>query len=251
MYRNKFRFILVLSLIVNLFFLSIGLVFIYKKGGSDYIIRNAKTVMGIAVNSNYESTPYYYDRKSIFENLDEKNKIVFLGDSLVDGNEWSESFNNNSIVNRGISGDTTKGVLDRLDNIIDSQPRKIFLLVGVNDLLVFNQDDAVIIDNYQAILDRIKKGTPSTDVFVIGLTPINSEIIRIQGTRAKNGNEYISELNRKLEKISKQMGFKYIDSFDGLIDSQNQLKKRYTHDGLHLNKDGYEVLESKIPTLVN
>src|SRR5689334_3155831 len=48
---------------------------------------------------------------------DKKNGIVFLGDSITEGGHWSEIFGNGDIQNRGIGGDTTQDVLDRIEQI--------------------------------------------------------------------------------------------------------------------------------------
>ena len=73
---------------------------------------------------------YYHQRLSHFETLPKtKNDIVFLGNSISDGAEWSELFADNHIKNRGISGDFTIGVLNRLDEISIRKPKKVFLLI--------------------------------------------------------------------------------------------------------------------------
>ena len=65
---------------------------------------------------------------------DTPNEIIMLGNSITDGCEWSELFQNSNIKNRGISGDITEGVLYRLDEVTRSKPAKVFLLIGINDL---------------------------------------------------------------------------------------------------------------------
>ena len=59
--------------------------------------------------------------------------VVFLGDSITEHGNWNEWFPATPLVNRGISGDTTAGVLARLDTAIDN-PLAVFLLIGTNDL---------------------------------------------------------------------------------------------------------------------
>ena len=69
----------------------------------------------------------YYHMKSVFESLPNgKKEIVFLGNSITEQGRWSEIFNNKHIVNRGIGGDRTDGVLFRLTEVISSKPQKIF-----------------------------------------------------------------------------------------------------------------------------
>ena len=63
------------------------------------------------------------------------NKIVFLGNSITEkGGNWNKRFGVNNIVNRGVSGDITEGILSRLDEIIYYKPTTIFLLIGINDI---------------------------------------------------------------------------------------------------------------------
>ena len=67
------------------------------------------------------------------------DKIVFLGDSITEGGgDWNNYFDTKNIVNRGISGDTTLGVLARLNEICFYKPISLFLLIGIND--IFNSD---------------------------------------------------------------------------------------------------------------
>ena len=61
---------------------------------------------------------YYDQRELLFESLPaSENDIIFLGNSITDGGEWSELFQNPNCKNRGISGDVVAGVLNRLETI--------------------------------------------------------------------------------------------------------------------------------------
>lgn len=84
---------------------------------------------------NKRSGFHYLERTTLFNELTiPPNSIVFLGDSLTFRTEWSELFPEEIVINRGIGRDTTAGVLKRLDHIIEAKPKKIFILIGVNDL---------------------------------------------------------------------------------------------------------------------
>lgn len=61
-------------------------------------------------------------------------RIVFLGDSLTEGMEWSELFSDPNILYRGIGTDTLRGIFERLDNIITLKLEKIFIIAGINDV---------------------------------------------------------------------------------------------------------------------
>ena len=72
---------------------------------------------------------FYEQRATLFEELPVTSKdIIFLGNSITNGCEWAELFQNKNVKNRGISGDICMGVYDRLDPIVKGKPAKIFLL---------------------------------------------------------------------------------------------------------------------------
>ena len=77
---------------------------------------------------------YWIQRATLFESLPaSEDDIVMLGNSITDGGEWAELLGDAHVKNRGISGDTTDGVLERLGTITRGRPAKVFLLIGIND----------------------------------------------------------------------------------------------------------------------
>ena len=92
-------------------------------------------VMSLSAQEVYQYNQFYYQRATLFEKLPiDSDDIVFLGNSITNGCEWHELFNNPNIKNRGISSDVSMGVYDRLDPIIKGKPAKIFLMIGINDI---------------------------------------------------------------------------------------------------------------------
>jgi len=111
-------------------------------------------------------THFYIERMEYFrQNPLEKNQIIFLGNSHTQGGKWQEYFPNKRIANRGIVGDNTDGILARLDEIINAQPEKLFILSGVNDISQ-NLDNDYIINNMRQIIRRVKDGSPETVIFL-------------------------------------------------------------------------------------
>lgn len=77
---------------------------------------------------------YHFQRRSLFDVLPlHSSDIVFLGNSITDGCEWAELFENRHVKNRGISGDRSGWLLERLDSIIAAHPKKLFLMIGTNE----------------------------------------------------------------------------------------------------------------------
>lgn len=93
----------------------------------------------------FAQSEYNLQRRSLFEVLPVySSDIVFLGNSITDGCEWAELFNNRHVKNRGISGDRSGWLLDRLDPIVGGHPKKLFLMIGVNDLAAGVSPDEIV-----------------------------------------------------------------------------------------------------------
>lgn len=189
----------------------------------------------------------YYDKVSMFEILPVgQDEIVFLGDSITERCEWNELFSNNKIVQRGISGDVTEGVLGRLSEIIRRKPKKIFLMIGINDLRKGYSIDSVIIVNYQTILQTLRTKLPSVKLFCQSVLPVN-----INFKDAKTTNNKVTELNLKIENIAKEYDAEFVNLFPLYLDGAGNLKDELTSDGLHINGKGYLIWKEKIEQKVN
>ncbi len=164
-----------------------------------------------------------------------QNEVIFLGASLIEGANWAEMFQNPAIKNRGIGGNKTADVLERLSEVLDAKPAKIFIQCGFNDLSnEVTQEE--ILGNYAKIFTEITKTSPQTLVYVISLLPVRYELL---GDKVKN--ERIIILNGKLKEMAEKRGITFIDIFSALEekDGNHQLAAEYTNDGLHLTADGY------------
>lgn len=225
---NKKNIICTISILLNIFFISYGAKNLYKK-------HTLKSLQNISVN-----TPYHMSKQSQFKNLNIKtNDIVFLGDSITDRCEWSELFQNSGIKNRGIDGDTTSEILDRLSTITSGHPKKIFLMIGINDLL-HGKNASYVLKNYKKILENIRSNSPNTIIYVQSILPNN---------KLKSKND-IKTINKNLKKLSNDKNIIYLNLFDSFSDG-NGLSKQYTYDGTHLNGKAYLIWKTSIEKYVN
>jgi lysophospholipase L1-like esterase len=238
---------LLVSSLLNILFVGLGSVFAAKKGGVTYLIRKLLSLINSELRSAamYDN-PFYRDKKSHYETLPKtESEIIFLGDSLTDLCEWAELFRDDRIKNRGICGDTTDGVLNRITETVKSKPEKLFIMIGINDL---NQGRGVeyILDNYKNILEIFKADIPGTKVFIQSLLPVNNQIFKNNAV-----NEKIRLLNANLKELAEELSFQYIDLFSSFLDSNNQLDAQYTSDGVHLNGEGYLIWKKTIEKYVS
>lgn len=182
---------------------------------------------------------YYYQRATHFEKLGvSKKDIVFLGNSITDGAEWSELFHNRFVKNRGISGDTTWGVYDRLDAILSGKPSKIFLLIGINDI-GRGRSDAYVVEGVKRIVTKIKSDAPRTKLYVQSILPVNPVYGKFNGHTSQWSR--IKGINAELEKIAEEADVEFIDLYKHFADEEGKMNAKLTNDGLHLLGDGYEV----------
>lgn len=182
---------------------------------------------------------HYYKRKAQFEaEPDTQGEIIFLGNSITEGGDWRALFPNKNVVNRGISGDVTVGILNRLSEVTSSQPKKIFLLIGTNDL-ARGKTESYVVDHVASILQEIKSESGNTELFLQSILPVNPTVgDKFMGH--KKNQELIVSVNSVLKDLSKRMNVKFIDLHKKFRNSKGELKARYTHDGLHLNENGYQ-----------
>lgn len=164
----------------------------------------------------------------------EKGNIVFIGNSLTEYFDLT-IFNMPQVVNQGIAGDFSVGVLKRLDPILEAKPAKIFLMIGINDLLAGISVEEVL-NNYQRIIEKMAKGSPSSRIYIQSVLPTSFD----DGTFTDNSiiNEYIVELNTRLVELTIKFDLQFIDLHRHFL-VEKALNPEFTDDGVHLNEKGY------------
>ncbi|MEJ5964054.1 GDSL-type esterase/lipase family protein [Pedobacter immunditicola] len=192
----------------------------------------------VKIDSSYNNT-YYKGRMELFSTLPQiKKSIVFLGNSITERGMWHELLPGKLIVNRGIGGDNTFGVLARIRPIIASQPQKVFLLIGINDI-GRGLPVEVIADNYEEIIQRFQKGSPKTTLYVQSVLPMNEDIL--SAAYLKNKGHLVIELNTKLKALAAKYDLNYLNIYDVFNEGNNKLKPEFTIDGIHLKPAAYAV----------
>lgn len=181
---------------------------------------------------------FYYQRATLFEELPvTSDDIIFLGNSITNGGEWGELFDNKHVKNRGISGDRAYGVYDRLDPVLKGKPAKIFLLIGINDVSAGLSADSIV-DRIQLITEKIKKDSPQTQLYLQSVLPV-SDYYKMFGGHTKHW-EMIPGINAKLKKLAEKEQVTYIDLYSHFVDKDTgKMNPEYTNDGLHLLGKGY------------
>ena len=228
---------------------SILLLFIYAcqsntKGVPDHIY--PKPNSDIKYQKDWQKD-FYVKRIKIFkENPIGSDQIILLGNSITeDANDWNDRFHSTNISNRGISGDITNGILERLDEFIYFKPLAIFLLIGINDIYAMNlpegeQTEDYISDNIIEILNRLRNDIPNTKLYLQTILPTHREDIKDQIQRINN-----SIINNAQPEVT------IIDLHSIFANENGLMTKDYSTDGVHLNTYGYDRWANHIRRHIN
>lgn len=176
-----------------------------------------------------------YERwTSQFEHLEiQTGDVVFLGDSITEGGAWEELFPGVPVRNRGIGGDTTSGVLDRLHQVSEGRPGKVFLKIGTNDLFL-GVPEADIAANVGRIVAELKSA--GTQVYVQSVLPRQAEY-----------REAVERLNEELQAVAAESGAVWVDLYPHFLDgADGSIRDDLANDELHLLGDGYLLWREQI-----
>ena len=180
---------------------------------------------------------YYHQRRTLFQLLPQtKRDIIFIGNSITDGSEWSELFNDIHIKNRGISGDISAGVIKRIDEVAKRNPVKIFLMIGINDL-ARNIDPDSVVRNILLIATYLEQESPSSKLYVQSILPVNDFYKMFGGHTSKT--EQIKQVNEQLKQKTAEYKYTFIDLYSSFCNEEGKLNIELSNDGLHLKGEGY------------
>lgn len=176
----------------------------------------------------------YFRQQQIFENMKMSPvDVCMLGDSLIARCQiWNEMFPDKKVANRGISGDGLNGLLARKESVYALMPKKIFCLVGVNDLYAWKDEEKIFIEKYEKLINSFQKKLQSTEIFVQSILP---------NRRDEFDSLKVKSVNEKLFVLAKKSFVNYIDLYPHFLDEDGRLNEQYTFegDGIHLNAAGY------------
>lgn len=172
-----------------------------------------------------------------------KGQIVFIGDSITDLYILDDHYADLPLAsyNRGIGGDTTAGVLDRLQvSIFDIQPSVVVLMIGSNDINGGIDSDEIL-QRYEAIIDSIYTALPEVDLYCMSIIPQNKDLETYTEIRVDKTTSAILAINPRIQALAESKDAIYLDLFSLLADENNLLIQDYSDDGIHLNNNGLSV----------
>ncbi|MEZ9406721.1 SGNH/GDSL hydrolase family protein [Vibrio sp. 10N.286.48.F5] len=168
--------------------------------------------------------------------------LVMFGDSITEWAPWADIFRDVSMVNRGLAGDTTTGMLRRIDTTLNVKPKLVCFMAGINDLAQGYDVDHI----YQNYIDMLKVWQENEIRILVQST-------LYVGSKLQGLNPSVELLNSKLSEYCTQQGIAFLD-VNSVLSPNKLLSNKYSCDDLHLNAKAYqtwaEILQPAIAELL-
>jgi lysophospholipase L1-like esterase len=172
----------------------------------------------------------------------DQGAVIFLGDSITQGwGDLARVFSGIKAANRGIGGDTTRGVLFRLkEDVLDEHPAAVVLLIGVNDLGNGGKpDDAP--DNIRLILAALKKANPRMPVVICKVMPSNESL----APKIQTLNRLVDDL------VNADPNWIRCDTWSIYANPDGTCKPEEFPDRLHPNQQGYAKWKAALKPILD
>lgn len=173
--------------------------------------------------------------------LANEKRVVFMGNSITQGwaKYWEGYFGGKPYINRGIGGQTSPQMLVRFRaDVIMLKPAVVVLLCGANDIAGNTGPSTLeMIENNIASMAEM--------AMVNNIKVLLCSILPAYDFPWKPGQEPAEKIpfvNAWIKNYADKMGFTYVDYYSPHVDERKGLKAEYTQDGVHPNKEGYDVM---------
>lgn len=192
---------------------------------------------------NWANFQKYAARNAQLEKPTKKeNRVVLMGNSITEvwANTRSSFFENNSLVGRGISGQTTPQMLLRFRaDVIELEPKAVVILAGINDIA--ENTGSITIDQIMDNIQSMAEMAAANDIAVV-----LSSVLPAYDFPWRPGLEpapKVMELNGLIKSYCKEKGHVYLDYFSEMADDRNGLSSDLSPDEVHPNEKGYGIME--------
>ena len=187
--------------------------------------------LGISAGVAFAADPFRQHRYESLKATPADNvDVMFVGNSITHMHEWWEAYGCvQTISGRGNSGGLASEVLENLESFIDGKPKKLFLMIGTNDIKT-NGTEAIAdltARRIRAVIKRIKAESPETEIYIESILP----------RQGMNGS--IAKANAQIKGYCEELGAHYIDLDETMKLLPNDAA--WSLDGLHPQIKGYSA----------
>lgn len=156
---------------------------------------------------------------------------LFIGDSLVQFNDWPQNIEGREIINCGVAGETVDGLTAYLPVLAHAYPAPavVMIMIGTNNLV---GGDYFFLPSYQALLQECRSTWPQAAFIVTSLLPMPLPWL---------GETAVADLNLMLANLAADEGAGYLDVHEPFVRAGQKGVMCFEEDGVHLTPDGYRV----------
>lgn len=171
----------------------------------------------------------------------QRASIVMLGNSITYGVNWAELMGRTTIANRGIGGDNTYGMLNRMNLVYSLKPKLCCIMAGINDLYARIPLDTIV-SNYKKIVAGLREHE---------IIPViqSTLFVNAKFKTADEINPLVAKLNGLLKAFADEQHLDFLD-INKHIAPNNQLRDECTFDGIHLTAAGYEPWRTELEPIL-
>ena len=219
--RGGGKIILVLSIFLNLFFVSK-----YFRDKELYRPSRGQAILGWT-NS--------------IKKLNQKFDVAFFGNSITRNSDFTRYFKDCKIINLGCGGDRLQDMLLRMDMLKAAKADKIFVMAGINGSKDISLQEFSSL--YSQLIDSIKYNNNTSEIFIQSILPISK---CMENKESYASNDKIRKMNDIISNLCKQKNIVYIDLFDAYFKNGELPFKMTKHDGIHISDENYNIWASLI-----
>ena len=168
-------------------------------------------------------------------------RVLFLGHSLVEYFDWRGRFPAHDVHNFGVAGETTGGLLARVDRVAAASPAADLVLVmtGTNDVLM---GDRSFLDVYRLLGEKLKETWPRAKIVIFSVLPPHPQWIEPAA---------VAEINGELRTIAEGAGADFFDLTGRFLREDGGVRlELLLDDGVHLSAEGYRVWSEAVEQLL-
>lgn len=158
---------------------------------------------------------------------------VFIGDSITEGIiSYGLVDDSKVIANKGF---TALKAQNEVTGLKGSAPQKIFILLGINDVL-YDMTSEQFIENYIQVVNKLKSEAPNAQIYIQSIFPVSN---KAENKKPRLSNFRIDEFNSALKQMASEQGVYFIDVASLFKDDSGCMREECTFDGIHLKYKYY------------
>lgn len=173
--------------------------------------------------------------------------VVFVGDSITEGiRDFGMIDSSHVVADKGL---TLLKAQKMVGTIVKKNPKKIVVLLGLNDIL-YNITPQKYAENYKKFIGMIQSQLPNTKIYVQTIFPVTKEATQKPAYKGYLSLQKIVDFNNSLKGIADGNKVIFMDIYSDFADANGYLPHEYTHDGIHLDYAYYKIWLNSVSKII-